>query len=219
MTGLTPCRIIQSKRYAFLKRRIRPLRRMRNKAMLYRIEMNIIHMCAIIPLIANGMFPKAFLPNSPPLTRQNLRPYQFHIWQRLRKPFLDRAPAAGIIRIIFRHGPYAMHVVRQNHPCIRMKRRQQENRADRGPERFDFPHQQVRPAVCQVYREEIRSSRNAVAAIVGHCGNVSTFLTWRNRFVRGRWKKSVGTMRIGAVARQPKMARSASLFRPCISQN
>jgi hypothetical protein len=42
-------------------------------------------------------------------------------------------------------------------------------------------------------------------------------LTWRNRFVRGRWEKSAGTMRIGAVARQPKMAEGASLFRPTLT--
>ncbi len=129
--------------------------------------MYIIHMCAIISLITNGMFPKALLPNASPFTRQNLGPYQFHIRQGLRKSFFYSAPAARIIRIIFGQRPYAMHVVRQNNPCIGMKRLQQASRMYSGAERFDFPNQQVRPAVCQAYREEIRSSSNAVAAIAG----------------------------------------------------
>jgi hypothetical protein len=76
-----------------------------------------------------------------------------------------------------------MQVVRQNHPRIRMKWRRPANRTNGGAERFDFPHQQVRPAVCQIYSKEVRSSRNAIAAIVGHCGNVSTFLAWWNTLI------------------------------------
>ncbi len=163
-----------------MKRRTRPIRRMRDETMLYRIEMHVIHMCTIIPVITNGVFPKALLPDPPPLTRQNLGPYQFNIRQGFRKPFFNRAPAARIIRIFCRQGPYTMHVVRQNNPCIDMKWRRLANRANRGAERFDFPHQQVRPAVCQVYGEKIRSSRNAIAAIVGHSGNVSTYVTCWN---------------------------------------
>ncbi len=183
MIGLTPCRIIQSKCHAFVKRRIWPIRWMRNETMLHRIEMHVIHMGAIIPLITNGMFPKTLLPNAPPLTRQNLGPFQFRIRQGFGKPLFDGAPPAGIIRIIFRQGPYAMQVVRQNHPRIRMKWRRPANRTNGGPERFDFPHQQVRPVVCQIYSKEVRSSRNAIAAIVGHCGNVSTFLAWWNTLI------------------------------------
>jgi hypothetical protein len=37
--------------------------------------------------------------------------------------------------------------------------------------------------VCQIYSKEVRSSRNAIAAIVGHCGNVSTFLAWWNTLI------------------------------------
>jgi hypothetical protein len=53
-----------------------------------------------------------------------------------------------------------------------------EGRADahlpnRVPQRVDLRHQQVRPAVEQVHREEERSTRNPVAATVRHEGRMS----------------------------------------------
>jgi hypothetical protein len=141
-------------------------------------------MRAIIPVITNGMSPKTLLPNPPTFVGQNLGPSQFHIRQGFRKSLLDRAPAVRIIRIIFRQGLYTMLVIWQNDPGVDMKRGRQANRTNGGPERFDFPHQQVRPAVCQVDREEERSPWDAVAALVRHCRNVSTFSMWRNSLAR-----------------------------------
>ncbi len=141
-----------------------------------------------IPVVTDCMFPEALLPNASPNTRQPLRPHRFHVRQGFRKSDLDVPPAAGKIRIVFRQGPYTMHVVGQNDPGVDMKRCCQANRADRGAKGFNFADQQVRPAVCQVYREKVGSPWNAIAAVFGHFRNISTFLRCRNRLVfEGYW--------------------------------
>lgn len=64
-----PINRIHPPRHTPAKRRIRPVRRMRNQSVLNRIEMNVVHMRGIIPIVAHRMFPKAALPD----TRSPLR--------------------------------------------------------------------------------------------------------------------------------------------------
>jgi hypothetical protein len=121
------------------------------------------------------------------------------------------------VRIIFRQSPYAMHVVRQNDPGVDMKRGCEANGTNGCPKGFDLANQQIRPAVCQVYREEVRASRNAIAALVGHCGNVSTFFAWWNSLARvGAERRDDGDTDGGILA-QRKMADDASLIRPTLA--
>jgi hypothetical protein len=61
-----------------------------------------------------------------------------------------------------------MHMVGQYYPGLDAKRRLPTHVADGGAQRIDVPHQQVRPAIEQVYSEEVRSARYAISAIVRH---------------------------------------------------
>ncbi len=88
---------------------------MRGEAVFYWVEMNVIHMGAVIPVVTDCMFPEALLPNAVPVTIQNIR-------QGFCETDFDGAPAAGRIRVVFRQGPDAMHVVRQNDPGVDMER-------------------------------------------------------------------------------------------------
>ncbi len=173
--------------------------------MLYRIEMHVVHMCAVISVITDRMFPEPLLPNAIPIT----------ILQRFCEPHFDTSPSAGEIPVIFSQRPDAMHVVRQNNPCINMKRPRQANRADGGAERFDFAHQQAGTAVRRVYREEIGSSGNAVAAVFGHSKLYRNLLVDGIDFFEAASREKGGggfAQGRGGVLR--KMADYASLIRP-----
>jgi proteic killer suppression protein len=58
-----PAARINHRRNTPMKRRKRPITRIRNEAMPDRIEMDIIHVQPVIPIIVNRMFPKPSLPN------------------------------------------------------------------------------------------------------------------------------------------------------------
>gem|GEM_PF-4910648 len=88
--------------------------------------MDVIQMPMIILFIANHMFPKPSLPDSG-LTLAGAGPIQpgrvmingFHLFGKIR---LDQCPTDRIIRIFRRQLPYAMQMIRQQHPCNNGKR-------------------------------------------------------------------------------------------------
>lgn len=160
---------------------------MRGEAVFDWVEMDVVHVCAVIALVADRVFPEAVLPEFATIARRRSR----FAGQSFGEAGFDGAPAAGIIGIVFRQGPDAVHVIGEDDPRVDVKRGAEANRADGGTEGLDLADQKVGAAVGQVYREEIGSSGDAVAAVAGH------------------WGFGFGVRRMGAA-----MAEGASLFRP-----
>lgn len=97
-----------------------------------------------------------------------------------------------------------MHVVRENHPGIDMKRGAALGVADGGPQGLYVLNEQVAPAVIEINREEVRPARHAVAPVVGHFGWVilAIFVVFCKVGARAGFIRATlpGTMRFAALS-------------------
>ena len=69
-------------------------------------------------------------------------------------------------------GPQAVHVVRKDDPGVDVEGSAHAHLPNRVPQRVDLRGQQVRTTVEQINREEERSTRNPIATIIRHDGNM-----------------------------------------------
>jgi hypothetical protein len=98
--------------------RVRPLRRRRNEAVLDGIEMDVIHVRGTVRVVADGVLPKAALPDAAfavglPDARSQLR-----IRQGAGEESLDQAPGGGEIVIAVRPRLYRVKMIREDDPGI-----------------------------------------------------------------------------------------------------
>src|SRR4051812_43058721 len=101
---------------------MRPIRRMRDQAVLYRVEMNVTGMRGEIPVVADCVLPIPALPDTAFAARGPCCRPIFLGRQSLRERNLDRAPAAGKIVVAVRQSPYPMHMVGKHDPGLDAKR-------------------------------------------------------------------------------------------------
>jgi hypothetical protein len=84
------------------------------------------------------------------------------------KPRLDPLHPPRKIRIPLPQRPLAMHMVRQHHPPVHMKRSPRPLRPHSLPQRRNLRLQQVRSPVTQSHREEIAPARHPITPIRRH---------------------------------------------------
>src|SRR6185437_7263000 len=89
--------------------------------MLHRIEMNIVHVRGIIAVVTDRVFPEPMLPNPALFTPDHDYGSLLHRRKSPRKRGFDQAPAIGIIGIVFRERPKAMHMLGKHDPGIDVK--------------------------------------------------------------------------------------------------
>ena len=130
--------------------------------------MHIVHMPGVIQIVANRVFPISPLPDAAFAFRKTHGRQPLRFWDRFGERDLDRFPTEGVVNIIRRQGPDTMHVIGQHHPAIDMKRSRRTNLPHSRAQYFDLIDQQASPAFQQINGKEIRSTRNAIAAVVGH---------------------------------------------------
>jgi hypothetical protein len=108
-------RIINTKFYPTVERRIRPIAGAFDQTMLYRVVMDVIEMPLVIPFIAQRMFGVITLPDAPPsVGNSGCRAGLFcstQIKPGLGEMFFDRAPALRIIGIARRQGPNGVQMI------------------------------------------------------------------------------------------------------------
>lgn len=149
------------------KCRMRPVANTLHITMLHGIKVQVIHMYGVIALVTKGMLPKAPLPDTALAPGTPYRRPALAGREASRKQCLDGAPTAGEIIITNRQCPDAMHVFRQHHPSINMKRMRAPHCAHRSAKALDFPHQEVVvPSFEQVHCEEIASTGDPETTIV-----------------------------------------------------
>jgi hypothetical protein len=92
--------------------------------MLYRIEMNIFDMTDKIAVISDLMFPETALPDSLfSFIKLRCRLPSSELFPAMpAEVTLDLAPSRGEVVVIFRQGPDAMQMVRQQHKSVDGKR-------------------------------------------------------------------------------------------------
>ena len=135
--------------------------------MFHGIEMNEIDMTGIIQAVANRRFPLSSLPDAPFAFGDVHGGQLLGLPHRFRKRDLDRFPTGRVIDLGRRQCPDTMHVIGQHHPAIDMKRTCRSNLAHRRAQCLDLVDEQATLTFQQINYEEIRSSRNAIAAVVG----------------------------------------------------
>ena len=72
-----------------VKSRMRPIRQPFDQAMFERVDVDVIHVCSEISLIANQVFPITALPNAPLVARNTNLGATLCFWQGLGKRYLD----------------------------------------------------------------------------------------------------------------------------------
>lgn len=130
--------------------------------------MNIINMRGIIAVTDNGVFPEAPLPDATFLAFELHSRALLVLRNGFRKSFFNRLPAPGIIRIVFRQCPDTMQMIRQHHPRIDMKRAGLSGFTNGITQYVNMLHQQTGLAVKQIDGKEIRTTRKAIAPVIGH---------------------------------------------------
>ena len=80
--------------------------------------MTVVDVIGVVSVIANGVFPKASLPNAPFAFGGTHRGTSFGGAQFLHEADFDGFPAIGEIGIARRQRPHTMHMIRQYHPSI-----------------------------------------------------------------------------------------------------
>ena len=90
--------------------------------MFHRIKMNVVEMTGVIQVIADRVFPISPLPDVPFAFGDSHGGLPLGLRYRFRKRDLDRFPTGGVVNIARRQRPDTVHVIRQHHPAIDMKR-------------------------------------------------------------------------------------------------
>src|SRR6185436_13151510 len=97
---------------------MRPIRQMRDQAVLDGVEMNVVRVRGEIPLVADRVFPISPLPDAAFATRAPYRRPAFIDRQSLRESDLDCAPTAEKITVPLRQGPQPVHMVGKHNPGL-----------------------------------------------------------------------------------------------------
>lgn len=145
------------------------MRGISHQAVLHGIEMNVIQMDAVVPIVADRMFPEPTLPNPALALADPACGALLAGWQALRERGLDRLPSRREIRIPRRQRPHAMHMLRQDHPGIDVEWSPRAPFPHRLAQGVNVADQEVAVPVQQIDREEIGAPRDTVTPIVGHC--------------------------------------------------
>ena len=141
---------------------------MGDETVLHRIEVRVVHMGRVVAIVPNCVLPVSLLPDNPFATPGHDRRPCFGSRQRFRNRLLDRAPSTREIGVSFGQGPKTVHVVGQDDPGVDVERGTRPHLPHCFAQRVDVAHQIVRPAIEQIYREEVGSAGDSVSAIVGH---------------------------------------------------
>ncbi len=136
--------------------------------MLYRIEMNIVHMPRVIPVIADRMLPKPALPDAPLALHPTNRRQTLTSRKRPRKGHFDFLPSSREIGVLRRQCPDAMQMIGQYNPGIDMEGPTTTNAPYCIAKFFDVTGQKFAAALQQVDGKKIGTARDTVAAIVWH---------------------------------------------------
>lgn len=171
---------------------MRPFRRVFAETVLHWIEVNVVHMRRQIPLVADRVLPISPLPDAALATADHDRRSRFTDAYAFRKPFLDRAPTAWEIGVVFRQCPQAVHVVGKHDPGVDLKGCAGADPSNRIPQHVDLPHQQIRPTLKQVHREEECSTWNPIATIFRHDRTMRGFGEGRKALPRGSSSRAKG---------------------------
>ncbi len=83
--------------------------------------MVIIDVISVIPIIANGVFPEASLPDASFAFGGSHLGTPLGGGQFLHEADFDGFPAVGKIDVVRRQRPHAVHMVRQHHPGVYVK--------------------------------------------------------------------------------------------------
>ena len=143
-----------------MKRRMWPIRHLIHQAMLKRINVYIIHMRRVVFFTLNRVFPISPLPNA------TLTFGCTH--HRKSLGFRDGFPTRRKIVITHRQRPNTMHMVRQYHPCINMKRFIFAHHTYRSPQTINTLNQQARAAFQQIHRKKVSTTGHTVTSIIRH---------------------------------------------------
>jgi hypothetical protein len=134
-----------------------------------RIEMDVIHMCGEVIVVAYAVLPKTPLPNSALLMARSSLRTTLISRKASGEDRLDQAPADREIVVTGRERPDTVEVVGQDYPGIDRKRADSVDRSDGSTQDIDAPCQQIIAMPLQeIDREEEASSRHALATIVGN---------------------------------------------------
>jgi hypothetical protein len=120
-------------------------------------DLNILKhgLFSFIRFTADGMFTEPTFPDASFTFCYTYLGTPLGMGKRSDETDLDHLPAVRIIVISRRQSLNAMHMIRQNHPCI-------------DPKRPLPPHQQIQPPLQQIHREEIRLTRHPKPPIIRH---------------------------------------------------
>ena len=145
------------------ERAIRPITRSGDVPMLDRIEMDVIHVAAPIPLIPYGVLPEPALPHRlfPPVIGRRIDSAGHEV--------LDITPTPRKIRVTLGQMPQGVQMIRQHDHCLNLERLLAFDMAHGFPQQLYVPINRKKTLPLIGYRrEEITPPRNKTAPIIAH---------------------------------------------------
>ncbi len=125
-----------------------------------RIEMNVIHVPAKILVVADGVFPETWLPDSTAYdTRRN---------QRLGEVSLDQTHTLRIIGVPFRKRTKQMQMVRHDHNSIDGESTRSSHLSKRLSQDFYVIYQVTRSTIPQRQRQRVSTTGHPISPILDH---------------------------------------------------
>ena len=150
-----------------MERRIRPVFRCCDEAMLHRVPVNVIDMAVEVVGVTDKMFPEAPLPDSA-LALSAASARVVRTGKRFRKTRFYEPPAHGIIMIVRRQAPDAMEVFRQDADGNGFERMAFRNLAIGRAQGVDVVGQKLRAPVDQIDREKEKAAGNEQTSVIWH---------------------------------------------------
>lgn len=135
-----------------------------------RVEVDVIHVGGVVRAVADGVFPEAALPDAAFGFGGAACGAGFAGFDGAGKAGFDDLLAHTVIGVAFGQGPETVRVIGEDDPGVDVEGVKHAGAADGGAEGFDGAGEEVGSAVEKVDGEDVRASRDSVAAVVGHVG-------------------------------------------------
>ena len=108
--------------HIMVESRKRPIRHPPDQPMFHGVPMAIVNMAGKVEIVSYDMLPEAPLPHAPLTPCHPYLGAPFGAGNRPDEAYLDGLPAVGKIVVSRWQRPHAMHVIRQHHPSVDVKR-------------------------------------------------------------------------------------------------
>ncbi len=150
-----------------VERRVWPVRCAGHQTVSDRVEMHVVDTPCQACRIPDRGLPESARPQ-PPLLARTPRYTDTACTQAHGEFAFDQSPAHGVAVIVFRQAQHGMQMIRKDHDGKDRKRMPATYRTNRGPQFIRMIDQRRGRPIGERHREEVRPTRDALAAVLDH---------------------------------------------------